>query len=229
MKIATKLRFFESNLATGPTERTRYPKSGHATTISTGADNDQHETHGYRHSGPEPLQPGLRPPPAPSAASGTNLSGTSTHATAPASSKCSEPPSAGTSPSTASLPSPCTSPSATPPGASSQAPSSSPASSSPRLTGPKAPHAPATASSSRKAPSRNQRLQGHWRTVANAGTVFELRDVPQSQAHDITAAALDRGIRTARIVDTPSTDPRTTAIAQIRALMNRYGIDASEL
>lgn len=69
----------------------------------------------------------------------------------------------------------------------------------------------------------------NWRTVARPGTVFELRDIPQSQAYAITEAAQQRGIGTAHIVDYPMNDPRDTAIAQIRALMAQHDIDASEL
>ena len=68
-----------------------------------------------------------------------------------------------------------------------------------------------------------------WRTVARPHTVFELRDIPQSQAYAMTEAAQQRRIGTASIVDYPMNDPRDTAIAQIRALMAKHGIDASEL
>lgn len=69
----------------------------------------------------------------------------------------------------------------------------------------------------------------NWRTAATPGTVFELRDIPQSQANTIVTAALDRRIGTACIVDAPNTTPRQAAIAQIRTLMIRHGIDPSEL
>jgi len=68
-----------------------------------------------------------------------------------------------------------------------------------------------------------------WRTVARPHTVFELRDIPQSQAHAMSEAAQKRRIGTATIVDYPMDNPRDAAIAQIRTLMIRHGIDASEL
>lgn len=68
-----------------------------------------------------------------------------------------------------------------------------------------------------------------WHTVARPHTVFELRDVPESQAHAIIEAAQNRHIGTAAIVDYPMDNPRDAAIAQIRTIMIRHGIDPSEL
>lgn len=69
----------------------------------------------------------------------------------------------------------------------------------------------------------------NWHTTAAPGTVFEIRDLPQSQANAIITATIDRRIGSATIVDAPDTTPRQAAIAQIRTLMIRHGIDPSEL